>query len=232
MLRNTFLSSVNSIQEYYQGFGAPELKNAPEHLYFEGDFSLLVEGKRASVVGSREATPEGLLRAEAITKTLVDLRIIVVSGLAKGIDTIAHKTAIKYGGRTIAVLGTPLSKAYPAENRELLDEIKRNHLAISQFKEGGNYDQRAFPMRNRTMALITDATIIIEASETSGTRHQGWEALRLGRSVFLLANVANDPKLSWPSEMVKYGAQVLTKENYIELLSNIPSFTNRVELSF
>lgn len=229
----TFLhSSTNLIQDYYQGFGAPELKHAPEHLFYEGDFSLLLNGKRVSVVGSREATPTGLLRAEAITKALVDLEIIVVSGLAKGIDTMAHKTAIALGGKTIAVLGTPLSKAYPAENRALLDEIKKNHLAISQFKEGGNYDYRSFPMRNRTMALISDATIIIEASETSGTRHQGWEALRLGRSVLLLANVANDPNLSWPKEMLNYGAQVLTKENCTELLSNIPNFTNRVKLSF
>lgn len=232
MLGTSFHSSKSLIQDYFQGFGAPELKHAPEDLFYEGDFTLLLEGKRASVVGSREATPAGLQRAEVIAKALVDLGIIVVSGLAKGIDTVAHKTAIALGGRTIAVLGTPLSKAYPAENRALLEQIKKHHLAVSQFKEGGIYDHRAFPIRNRTMALISDATIIVEAGETSGTRHQGWEALRLGRSVFLLANVAENPNLSWPSEMIKYGAQVLTKENCTELLSNIPSFTSRVELSF
>lgn len=232
MLGTSSHSSTNLIQEYYQGFGTPERKHAPEDLFYEGDFTLLLRGRRVSVVGSREATPAGLLRAQVITKALVELGIIVVSGLAKGIDTMAHKTAISLGGRTIAVLGTPLSKAYPAENRALLDEIKKNHLAISQFKEGGSYDHRAFPIRNRTMALISDATIIIEANETSGTRHQGWEALRLGRAVFLLANVANDPNLSWPKEMLNYGAQILTKENCIELLSNIPNFTNRVKLSF
>lgn len=220
------------VQEYLEDLGKTELKNAPNYLAYEGDFNLLTQGKRVAVVGSRDCSDLGLRRADTITRTLVDLELIVVSGLAKGVDTIAHKTAIHSGGKTIAVLGTPLSQAYPAENKALLDEIKRNHLAISQFKEGMNLDQRAFPIRNRTMALISDATIIIEAGENSGTKHQGWEALRLGRFVFLLESVATNPELSWPHEMIQYGAQVLTKENHIELLSNIPSFTNRVKLPF
>jgi DNA processing protein len=68
-------------------------------------------------------------------------------------------------------------------------------------------------MRNRTMALLTDATVIVEAGEKSGTLHPGWEALRLGRLLFLMENVATNPKLSWPKEMIRYGAQVLSREN-------------------
>lgn len=202
-----------------------ERKNAPEKLFVEGDSSLLSHGLRVAIVGSRKATPSGLRRAQSLVKALVEHDITVVSGLAEGIDTVAHETAIALGGKTIAVLGTPLSKAYPAKNKDLLDLIKRDHLAVSQFPEGCPPKRDNFPQRNRTMALISDATVIVEASEKSGTRHQGWEAIRLGRLVYIMQNVADDPALSWPKEMIGYGAQVLTREDLPDVLYDIPSFT-------
>ena len=202
-----------------------ERKNAPDTLYTEGDIKLLREGSRVAVVGSRKATEDGIKRARIVTRALVEQGITVVSGLAEGIDTVAHRTAIDAGGRTIAVLGTPLSQAYPAKNSALLDEIKRQHLAISQFPEGYPGKSENFPRRNRTMALICDATIVIEAGEKSGTRHQGWEAIRLGRHVYLLENVAGDPNLSWPKQLLAYGAQVLRRDDLPEILFDIPNFT-------
>ncbi len=209
-----------------------ERKNAPETLYCEGDISLLTSGVRVSVVGSRKASLYGIKRAQIITKELVKAGVIVVSGLAEGIDTVAHTTAIKEGGRTIAVLGTPLDITFPAKNKNLLTEIKKNHLAISQFKEGLSTGRASFPQRNRTMALISDATIIVEASDISGTRHQGWEALRLGRTVYIMQNVIDDPSVNWTKEMLQYGAQVLTRD-YLEdsIYSILPSFVdNEVDL--
>lgn len=202
-----------------------ERKNAPEKLFLEGDISLLTEGRRISVVGSRKVSEAGLRRARVFTEALVRHNFVVVSGLAEGVDTVAHETAIRCGGKTIAVLGTPLDKVYPAKNKALLDKIKQDHLAISQFPQ--NYPSMAenFPRRNRTMALISDATVIVEAGEKSGTRHQGWEALRLGRRVFIMENVVEDPNLSWPKEMINYGAQVLTPEDISDVLEDIPSFT-------
>lgn len=202
-----------------------EAKHAPEGLYLAGDASLLSEGKRVSIVGTRKPSQEGMARARALTRMLVEHGIIVVSGLAEGIDTVAHETAIAEGGRTVAVLGTPLSQAYPARNRALLERIKSDHLAISQFPEGTPARRTNFPQRNRTMALISDATIIIEAGENSGTRHQGWEALRLGRMVFLMQSVVDNGALSWPKEMIGYGAQVLRREDMPDVLHDIPSFT-------
>lgn len=202
-----------------------ERKNAPDTIYAEGDVSLLREGSRVAVVGSRKATEDGIKRARIVTRALVEQGITVVSGLAEGIDTVAHRTAIESGGRTIAVLGTPLSTAYPAKNAGLLKEIKRFHLAISQFPEGYPAKSENFPRRNRTMALICDATIVIEAGEKSGTRHQGWEAIRLGRHVYLLENVAGDKSLSWPKELLAYGAQVLRRDDLPEILFDIPNFT-------
>ena len=222
----------SNYKDYLLHLSDLEKKHAPENLFWAGNFSFLTEGLRVSVVGSRKASSNGVRRAKIFTEALVRHNIIVVSGLAEGIDTVAHETAIKEGGKTIAVLGTPLNKAYPAKNKPLLDTIKKDHLAISQFPENYPYRPSNFPMRNRTMALISDATVIIEASEKSGTRHQGWEALRLGRLVFIMQNVAENPKLSWPKEMIKYGAQVLTREALPEILDDIPNFTAPVDCVF
>jgi DNA processing protein len=109
---------------------------------------------------------------------------VVVSGLAEGIDTAAHQGAIDAGGQTIGVIGTPLEKAYPAKNRALQTRLMDEYLVLSQFATGCPVQPKNFPIRNRTMALISHATIIVEAQEKSGSLHQGWEALRLGRPLF------------------------------------------------
>ena len=209
-----------------------EQKNAPKELFICGDADLLREGVRVSVVGSRKPSDAGVRRARVFCKALVGHDITVVSGLAEGIDTIAHETAISAGGKTIAVLGTPLDKCYPARNRPLLEQIKRDHLALSQFPEGYPSQPKNFPMRNRTMALVSDATVIIEAGEKSGTRHQGWEALRLGRLVFIMESVANNTELSWPQEMIGYGAQALSRDDVPYLVENLPQFTSDEALAF
>lgn len=219
-------------QEFLARLNEVETKNAPSELFVAGDTSLLTEGRRVAIVGARKASAEGLARARAFARALVEHEITVVSGLAGGIDTAAHEEAIKRGGRTIAVLGTPLSVAYPASNRGLLERIKRDHLAISQFPEGYPFKPENFPRRNRTMALICDATVIVEAEEKSGTRHQGWEALRLGRLVFLMQSVAENPALTWPREMIGYGAQVLRREDLPEILHEIPRLTSVNVASF
>jgi DNA processing protein len=204
-----------------------EEKHAPRDLYLAGDFTLIERGPRVSVVGSRKATAEGLRRATALADALVGRGIIVVSGLAEGIDTAAHQAALAAGGQTIAVLGTPLDQYYPKENRELQLRLMSEQLVVSQFAVGHPVTPKNFPIRNRTMALLTDATVIVEAGEKSGTVHQGWEALRLGRQLFLLESVANDPGLSWPQKMMHYGAQVLSRNNLADVLSDIPVVTRR-----
>lgn len=205
-----------------------ETKNAPKTLFVAGDVDLLRSGRRVSVVGSRKVSDAGIKRARRLVKALIKQDIVVVSGLAAGVDTVAHTSAIRGGGRTVAVLGTPLDKYYPAQNRDLQREIMSAHAAVSQFPTGYPATPKNFPMRNRTMALLTDATVIVEAGEKSGTRHQGWEALRLGREVFILSNVAENPELSWPQEMIAYGAQVLTADDLEPALDNLPAYTDRL----
>lgn len=204
-----------------------EKKNSPQTLYYKGDLSLLEKGRRVSVVGSREVSLQGIKRTEMVVKILLENDIVVVSGLAQGVDTIAHKTAIQKGGKTIAVIGTSLGQYYPKENQELQEQIASEHLLVSQFPENYPLAQKNFPIRNRTMALISDATIIIEANEKSGTKHQGWEALRLGRNLYILENVIKDKNISWAKEMLKYGAEILTRDNVSQLVEDIPFLTNK-----
>jgi len=154
----------------------PELKAAPPLLYLRGDPALIEYGPRVAVVGSRRASPEGLELAKRITVELVRQDVTVVSGLALGIDTVAHRTALACGGKTVAVLGTAISQYAVERNRSLQDEIGAHGLLVSQFPCGDAPHRSNFPRRNRTMALLSDATVIVEAGERSGTRHMGWEA--------------------------------------------------------
>lgn len=209
-----------------------ERKNAPERLFLAGDVDLLRSGRRVSVVGSRKVSPAGASRTRGLVNVLVERGITVVSGLAEGVDTAAHETAMKEGGRTIGVLGTPLDSTYPASNRELQARMMRDELVVTQFPVGYPFQKKNFPMRNRTMALLSDATIIVEAGEKSGTLHQGWEALRLGRPLFLLRSVAEDTRLSWPAEMIRYGAEVLTRESLPEALDEMPALTHGEAVAF
>lgn len=207
-----------------------EERNAPKRLFLAGDASLLSRGPRVAIVGSRAASSDGKKRASYLARALVSRGIIVVSGLAMGIDRVAHETTIEAGGKTIAVLGTPLDKTYPSENAELQASIIDQHLAVSQFPLGAPTTKQCFPQRNRTMALLTDATVIVEAADNSGTLHQGWEALRLGRSLFIMDSVAKDTSLLWPEEMISYGAQVLSRENLDATLDDLPLLASRAAL--
>lgn len=206
-----------------------ELKNAPKVLYLAGDPGLFRAGPRVSIVGSRAATAHGMNRAERLTRELVARGAVVVSGVAEGIDAVAHRAAIRYGGKTIGVLGTPLDSYYPESNRALQQELMREHLVVSQFASTGS--AKNFPMRNRTMALISDTTVIVEAGESSGTMHQGWEALRLGRLLFLLESLAAQ-KHAWTEELLAYGAQVLSDENFRAFLDALPERSMGEELAF
>jgi len=200
-----------------------ERKNVPKTLYGRGDRSLLRQGPRVAIVGSRAATPDGLRRAAKLARTLVSNGAVIVSGLAEGIDTAAHEATLAAGGRTVAVLGSPLDVPYPAVNRALFDRIAAAHLVISQFQSGTPIRPKNFPMRNRTMALLSHATVIVEAAEKSGTLHQAWEALRLGRPLLILESTAANPRLSWPATLQSYGAQVLSDATVEDLIDQLPT---------
>jgi len=187
-----------------------ENKFAPKQLYVSGKMPIPLPSPRVAVIGSRKPSLKGLDAGSKIAKVLADKRVVVVSGLGEGIDTAAHKSAIEANGQTIAVLGTPLDKFYPQKNMQLQQLIMNKHLAVSQFPTGYPIMPKNFVIRNRTMALIADASIIVEAGNSSGSLHQGWEALRLGRPLFIWSPLMHDPTLNWPKQMAMYGAVELT----------------------
>jgi DNA processing protein len=223
-----------SILELMGALNSVETKNAPERLYTVGDVQLLRMGKRVSLVGSRKATENGLRRAEKLTRKLAEHGIIIVSGLAEGIDTVAHQTAINLHIPTVAVLGNAVDQFYPAKNRKLQEAIMNDYLVVSQFPVGYPAKRENYPQRNRVMALLSDATVIVEAQDKSGSLHQGWEALRLGRPLYILESSVNDSSLSWPKELLKYGAEILSDRNFLDLISSLPegSREERAEVTF
>ena len=204
-------------EELLGPLNAVERRFAPAGLWVVGDRSLLARHPRVAVVGTRTPTEDGAQRARRLVRELVSHDAIIVSGLAQGVDTIAH-TAAMVNGRTIAVIGTPLDDVFPMQNAELQRRIASRDLVVSEFAPGTKVARGNFPRRNRTMALIADASVIIEAGDGSGTLSQGWEVLRLGRPLFFLRSLL-DADLQWPKEMMKYGAQVLSRtEDLLELL--------------
>lgn len=142
--------------------------------------------RSVAVVGTRQASDTGLRRAGEIARNLVEAGYVVVSGLAAGIDSAAHRAALAANGRTIAVIGTGLHHAFPKENAELQARISREHAVISQFWPDQGPRKHTFPMRNAVMSGIARATVVVEASYTSGARMQARIALEHGRPVVLL----------------------------------------------
>ncbi|MFI9410043.1 DNA-processing protein DprA [Nocardia gamkensis] len=142
------------------------------------------------VVGSRKVSTAGIRFARTVAEGLVDRGLTVVSGLAAGVDTAAHQAALHRGGRTVAVLGNGFSHVYPAANRELQVEIAARGMLLSHFLPERRPDKKSFPARNATMSAYAMATVIVEATEASGTRHQAWAAVGHGRPVIITETVA------------------------------------------
>ncbi len=144
------------------------------------------DDRSVAVVGTRKASPAGLERACQISYQLVDAGYVVVSGLAAGIDTAAHAAALEAGGRTIAVIGTGLRHAFPRQNVELQRRLGAESAVISQFEPSQEARKWTFPMRNAVMSGIARATVVVEATYTSGARMQARLALEHGRPVVLM----------------------------------------------
>ncbi|HVR95610.1 MAG TPA: DNA-processing protein DprA [Thermoanaerobaculia bacterium] len=200
---------VRSPEEILGPLGEPEKLNAPARLYLAGDLGLLWGAPRVAVVGSRKPSENGRKRAAWLTRYLVSEGVTAVSGLSLGIDTVVHETALRELGCTIAVLGTPLEAYHPMANFELQRRIQERHLAVSQLPAGSPVQRESFIRRSFTMALLSDAAVIVQAGPASGSLQVGWEMLRLGRPVFLPRTVVETPGLEWPEAMLDRGARVI-----------------------
>lgn len=214
-----------SAQELLGPLTLLEQKYAPSRLFIAGKYRLPLLHPRVAIVGTRDPTDEGRKAAATVSQALAESAVTIVSGLARGVDTVVHSAAIESQGYTVAVLGTPLSRVNPPSNAELQRRIMLDHLAISQFDEHEPVFPANFVTRNRTMALIADASIIVESGDTGGSLSQGWETLRLGRPLFIHDKEFSKSNLTWPRKMARYGAiRFRTPSDILEFLpSAIPS---------
>jgi DNA processing protein len=189
-------------------------------IYCAGSLSLL-ESRCVAVVGTRKPSRDGAARARRLARELAEAGVVVVSGLALGIDTEALSAAIEAGGRVVAVIGAPVDKPNVVANTELQERIYGDHLLVSQFAPGSTISRFNFPKRNRTMAALSDATVIVEASDTSGTLHQAAECARLGRRLFIARSVVEDRRLSWPASFLGTGKTGEVLDSTTQVLSGL-----------
>lgn len=169
----------------------------PPFLFLRG--TPVEDDLRVAVVGTRTPTPQGVAHARAIAGGLAERGVTVVSGLAAGIDTAAHGTALAVGGRTVGVIGTGLQRSYPTQNARLQQEIAERGLLVSQFWPDSPPSKSSFPMRNAVMSGYSLATIVVEAAYRSGARMQARLALEHGRRVFLMRSLMTH---EWAREYV------------------------------
>lgn len=170
--------------------GLKDWKYKDRILWYQGNLDLLKK-RMVSVVGTRKVSKDGIVRTRKLTQFLVKEGFTIVSGLAEGVDTIAHQSTLECRGYTIAVLGTPINQCYPKTNIKLKEEIVNKGLILSQFAVGEPVKQSNFPKRNGLMAALAEATIVIEASEKSGTRYQVQYAIKMRRKIGFLASLVN-----------------------------------------
>ena len=175
-----------------------EIRETPPFLFYEG--KLREPDPGVSVVGSREASDEGLRFAADAARLLASEGLTVIAGLASGIDTAAHRAALDAGSRTVAFVGTGITKHYPAANAGLQKEIASRGLVFSQFYPDAPTTKQTFPMRNATMSGYGLATIVVEAGEFPGTRIQARVAGQHGRPVILTSRVVRST--NWGRELV------------------------------
>lgn len=186
-----------------------EIYDPPLVLYIKGCAELIGQ-QGIAVVGTRHPTPYGIGMAERLSTDLAAHGLVIISGMARGVDTAAHRGALAAHGRTLAVWGTGIDEVYPKENRKLADQIVESGGAIlSEFPLGTFPAPQNFPIRNRIISGLAIGVLVIEAGEYSGTRVTARCALEQGREVYAVpGNVTN--KLSWgPNTLIKQGAALV-----------------------
>lgn len=189
-----------------------QIHDPPALLYVRGS---LPAGSCFAIVGSRRATPAGLRLTEEIAAELARREVTIVSGLARGIDTAAHRGALAAPGPTIAVLGCGIDRAYPQENVELFRQILQENAIISEFPPGVEPLPGHFPGRNRIISGLSNGVLVVEAADGSGSLITGDFALEQGRELFAVPGAVKTSTSQGTNRLIKEGAQVVTEADDI-----------------
>jgi DNA processing protein len=196
-----------SINEEMFPFQLKHIPDPPLLIYYQGKPELWRSKQLLSVVGSRKATQNAPVAMKKILTPLIEEGFTIVSGLAMGIDGMAHQLALNSG--TIAVLGSGLLHPYPAQNRKLFSEIAENHLALSEYPPSVRPEKRFFPERNRIISGLSRATLVVEAQEKSGSLITADQALEQGRDVYALPGPVNNDNYRGTNYLIQQGAKLI-----------------------
>lgn len=205
--------------------GLLELTDPPPLLFLRGRASLL-HNPGVAVVGARRATEAGRRLAEALGRVLAGAGIPVVSGMARGIDAAAHRGALEAGGPTIAVLGTGMKVVYPPGHRGLFRELARKGLAVSEFLPDEPAYPHHFPRRNRIIAALSRAVVVVEAGARSGAFITVDHALDLGRDILAFPGSVENPQALGTNRLLRDGARLLTHPEAI--LDEVPGLVDEI----
>ena len=195
-----------------------EIADPPECLWIRGDCGALTH-IGVAVVGARGASQEGLTAAYEIAFDLARAGVVVISGLARGVDSAAHRGALDGGGRTIAVLGTGIDKVYPAENAELSDRIAWGGLLVTEFPPGAAPEDWHFPRRNRIISGLSKAIVVVEAKEKSGSLITARLAADQGRDVMAVPGSIVGGRNRGANALLRDGAKLV--ESAVDILQEL-----------
>ncbi|MFD1862460.1 DNA-processing protein DprA [Planococcus chinensis] len=208
------ITPVSYLHPYYPE-SLMELADPPAVLYAKGRADLLLFPRKLAVIGSRKATPYSRTAMNAILPELIDERFLIVSGLAKGADAMAHETAIKLGGETIAVCGSGFLHPYPKENARLHNIIEEKFLSITEYPPYMQPARWNFPMRNRIISGLSQGVLVTEARPKSGTLSTIEHALDHGKDVFAVPGDIRSPLSEGPHKLILEGAKPVWKGSQI-----------------
>lgn len=183
-----------------------QLRDAPTVIYAKGQLDLLQYPRKIACIGSRNATNYSIIALQSILPPLIAERYVIVSGLAKGADTLAHRMTIELGGHTIAVIGHGFSYIYPKENRQLATEIANKHLLLTEYPPYMGPKKWHFPMRNRIISGLSCALVVTEAAAKSGTLITTDHALEHGKDIFVVPGPIDSEQSKGTNNLLKEGA--------------------------
>ncbi len=186
-----------------------ETYDPPVVLYAKGDFERAMAQPAIAVVGSRRCSTYGRNVAEMLARDLSERGVTIISGLARGVDTAAHRGAIEGGGLTVAVMGTGLDAVYPKENRKLAEQITEHGALVTEFPLETPPLSQNFPFRNRVISGLALGVLIVEGAERSGSLITARMAYEQGRDVFAVPGNITSPKSFGPNYLIKDGAKLV-----------------------
>jgi DNA processing protein len=214
---------LTQVEESYPSL-LKTIEDPPPVLYVKGEIGEAA-APGIAIVGSRRPSTYGKVVAEQLARALVASGVTVVSGLARGIDSVAHAGALANDGRTIAVLGCGLAYMYPPENRPLAERISRQGAVVSEFPMTTKPDRLNFPLRNRTISGLSLGTVVVEAGERSGALITAQWALEQGREVFAVPGNVTAPTSRGTNRLIKLGAKLV--EGVEDIFEELPSYALR-----